>query len=66
MKKRKKNIAQKISKKKEEKKEIFEIADPVFDLTLSLNTTGHRAQVLCKFLTGSYSSRSCKISGLNL
>jgi len=48
-KKEKKNIAQKISKKKpKKKKEIFETADPVFGLTLSLNTTGHRAQVLCK------------------
>jgi hypothetical protein len=34
-----------IAKKKKEKN--FQTADPVFGLTLSLNTTGHRAQVLC-------------------
>jgi hypothetical protein len=51
MKKKEKKIAQKISKKEKEKKERknFQTADPVFGLTLSLNTTGHRAQVLCIF-----------------
>jgi hypothetical protein len=51
MKKKRKKIAQKISKKKKKKKKEknFQTADPVFGLTLSLNTTGHRAQVLCIF-----------------
>jgi hypothetical protein len=49
-KKRKKKSHRKSQKKKKKKERNFQTADPVFGLTLSLNTTGHRAQVLCIFL----------------
>jgi hypothetical protein len=51
MKKKKKKSHRKSQKRKRKKrkKKKFQTADPVFGLTLSLNTTGHRAQVLCIF-----------------